>query len=108
MKNNRIISILLIAISALTYSGLTHSASLLEIYQQALQGDPQIHEAEARRLAALEARPQARGALLPQLSLTGDYTVAESSGTSIEIDELGNIGSLPSATESTTTRWQVA
>ena len=33
-------------------SGPAHSASLLEIYQQALQGDPQIHEAEARRLSA--------------------------------------------------------
>ncbi|MDJ0750896.1 MAG: TolC family outer membrane protein [Woeseiaceae bacterium] len=56
------------------------AASLLEIYQQALQSDPQIHEAEARRLAALEARPQARSAYLPQLSLTGDYEVTENSG----------------------------
>ena len=36
-----------------------NAASLLEIYQQALQSDPQVHEAEARRLAALEAKPQA-------------------------------------------------
>ncbi len=57
-----------------------NAASLLEIYQQALQSDPQIHEAEARRLAALEARPQARAAYLPQLTLTGDYEMTESSG----------------------------
>jgi hypothetical protein len=36
-------------------------ATLLEIYQQALQRDPTIREADARRLAALEAAPQARG-----------------------------------------------
>ncbi len=30
------------------------SASLLEVYQRALQSDPLIHEAESRRLAALE------------------------------------------------------
>ena len=36
-----------------------NAASLLEVYQQALQSDPRIHEAEARRLAALEAEPQA-------------------------------------------------
>ena len=44
--------------------GLGQAASLLEIYQQALQSDPRIHEAEARRLAALEAEPQARGLML--------------------------------------------
>ncbi len=57
-----------------------NAASLLEIYQQALQSDPQIHEAEARRLAALEAKPQARSAYLPQLSLSGDYSMTENSG----------------------------
>ena len=56
------------------------AASLLEIYQQALQSDPQIHEAEARRLAALEAKPQARSAYLPQLSADGTFTVGETSG----------------------------
>ena len=60
-------------LGALVVSGPAHSASLLEIYQQALQGDPQIHEAEARRLAALEAKPQARGVLLPQIDATADW-----------------------------------
>lgn len=57
-----------------------HAASLLEVYQQALQSDPLIHEAEARRLAALEAQPQARGVLLPQVSFNGDWTKTNSSG----------------------------
>ena len=41
------------------------SENLLEVYQAAVQSDPLIREAEARRMAALEAKPQARGVLLP-------------------------------------------
>ena len=85
MININKISVLLITLGALAVSGPAHSASLLEIYQQALQGDPQIHEAEARRLAAQEAKPQARGVLLPQISVTGDWTQSDVSGTSFSI-----------------------
>jgi outer membrane protein len=47
------------------------AADLLAIYQRALQNDPQLREAEATRLAALETKPQALAALLPQLSGSG-------------------------------------
>ena len=43
-------------------------ADLVAVYQRALQNDPQLREAEANRLAALESKPQALAALLPQLS----------------------------------------
>ncbi|MBT8077482.1 MAG: TolC family outer membrane protein [Gammaproteobacteria bacterium] len=56
------------------------AASLLEIYQQALQSDPLIHEADARRLAAEEVAPQARGSLFPQLSASGGWEQGASSG----------------------------
>ena len=107
MKKVNNINPLFLALGALTLSGPVHAATLLEVYQQALQGDPLIHQAEARRLAAHESKHQARGAYLPQVSLSGDYTTTESDGTNIEIDDQGNIGSLPSASESQTTRWQV-
>jgi outer membrane protein len=45
-----------------------NAADLLAVYQRALQNDPQLREAEANRLAALEAKPQAVAALLPQLN----------------------------------------
>ena len=80
MKKLRNINILAFVIGAMALPASAHAASLLEIYQQALQSDPQIHEAEARRLAALEAKPQARSAYLPQLSLSGDYSMTENSG----------------------------
>lgn len=47
------------------------AADLLAVYQRALQNDPQLREAEAIRLAALETKPQALSALLPQLSGSG-------------------------------------
>lgn len=80
MKNVNKFKSLLLTLGALALSGTAQSASLLEIYQQALQGDPQIHEAEARRMAALEAKPQARGVYLPQLSFGGSYTSSEQAG----------------------------
>lgn len=58
------------------------AADLLAVYQRALQNDPQLREAEATRLAALEAKPQALSALLPQLAGTGIVTRKRDSGTS--------------------------
>ena len=80
MKKLNHISGLLAITGLLAAAPSAHAASLLEIYQQALQSDPAIHEAEARRLAALEAKPQARSAYLPQISLTGDYQMTEQTG----------------------------
>lgn len=47
------------------------AADLMAVYQRALQNDPQLREAEATRLAALEAKPQALSSLLPQLTGNG-------------------------------------
>ncbi len=65
---------------AMALPGLAAAASLLEIYQQALQSDPLIHEAEARRMAALEQVPQARSSLLPQINAGGSWDQGSSSG----------------------------
>ncbi len=96
----------LVLTAALAAPWAVHAASLLEIYQQALQSDPRIHEAEALRLAALEAEPQARGVLLPQVSFAGDWTKSDFSGTSVGEDSAGNFGTFMSETESEVTRWQ--
>lgn len=45
-----------------------HADTLLQIYEKSLQSDPSIREAEANRLAVMEGKPIARGALLPQAS----------------------------------------
>lgn len=74
MKKNRKFLYLTPFLALFAGPGPAAAASLLEIYQQALQSDPLIHEAEARRLATLEAVPQARGQLLPQLRAGGTWT----------------------------------
>jgi outer membrane protein len=52
--------------------------NLIDVYQAAVRSDPVLREAEARRLAALEAKPQARGFLLPQVNLNGQYATRDS------------------------------
>ena len=59
--------------AALALPGVAPAADLTEIYHRALRNDPQLREAEANHLAALEARPQALSALLPQLTGSGGY-----------------------------------
>ena len=76
---------IVVVVTALGFAGPIQAESLLEVYQQALQNDPRIHEAEARRLAALEADPQARGVYLPQIDLGGSWTKSNSDG-----DGVGN------------------
>ncbi len=55
-------------VALLTASLPVIGADLLGVYDEALQNDPQIREAEATRKAQREARPQAFGTLLPQVS----------------------------------------
>jgi outer membrane protein len=82
------------------------AASLLEVYQQALQSDPLIHEAEARRLAALEAEPQARSFLLPQVGLNADWVTSTSEGDTLTTDEFGNPRIVNLRDESERLSWQ--
>jgi outer membrane protein len=47
------------------------SADLLDVFKAAAKSDPLILEAQARRMAALEVKPQARGLLFPQVNVNG-------------------------------------
>lgn len=80
MINNMKFKYLTPILFACTVSGVANAASLLEVYQQALQSDPLIHEAEARRMATYEAVPQARGSLLPQLNARGSWSKGSNTG----------------------------
>ncbi|HRP86459.1 MAG TPA: TolC family protein, partial [Gammaproteobacteria bacterium] len=72
---------LLFAALAMLAASPAQAVSLLDAYRDALRSDPTLREAAANRLAALEARPQARAALLPQVEGTGSYEYQYSSGT---------------------------
>lgn len=99
-------SCLLIAVSALGAPALVNASSLLEVYQQALQSDPLIHEAEARRLAALEAMPQARGVLFPQIVASGSWQTGDTTGSGVT-NQIGNISLVQFESTRETTSWDV-
>ncbi len=66
---------------ALLLAQAAHADSLLQVYEKALQSDPQVREAEANRLAVLEGKPIARGALLPQVTGTMNIASTAANGT---------------------------
>ena len=72
--------------------GLAAAADLEEIYQRALRNDPILREADANRLATLEAKPTALGALLPQINGTAGYTRDVTSGSSPQFIPNGSGG----------------
>ncbi len=65
-------------IGAIIFAGLLFTSAqaddLLELYNLALQADANYRAAANQRLATLEAKPQARAFLLPQLNFAADYT----------------------------------
>ena len=67
------------------------AADLLAVYQRALQNDPQLREAEANRLAALESKPQALAALLPQFSGSALASKERDSGSSNQSFSFTNV-----------------
>jgi outer membrane protein len=84
----RLLALLVLCTSA----AAAPAADLLAVYQRALQNDPQLREAEATRLAALEAKPQALSALLPQLSGSGIVTKERDTGSSNTIESVSAPG----------------
>src|ERR1700676_5650689 len=73
------------------------AADLLAVYQRSLQNDPQLREAEAPRLAALEPKPQALSALLPQLSGTGTVSREKDTGSTNTTEAISNTPGGPSS-----------
>ncbi len=71
-------------LSAAVSTGSSANA-LKDIYQQALQNDPNFQAAKARHLSAQQQSNISRAALLPQLSIQGSYsdTETESLGSSV-------------------------
>ena len=107
MKNVMSVRNLTLLLLSLASPALAHGASLLEVYQQALQSDPLIHEAESRRQAALEITPQARALLLPQISAGGQYQSSNFDGSSAESSAGGAVGVVDSESSTIFTGWTV-
>jgi outer membrane protein len=82
-------------IALLLSSHAVLAADLVAVYQRALQNDPQLREAEATRLAALESKPQALAALLPQLTGSGLVSRERDTGSSNLVQSESFNGSAP-------------
>jgi len=82
-----------------------NGADLTEIYHRALRNDPQLREAEDSHLAALESRPQALSALLPQVGATASYAHDNLDSQIPGYDVGSNSASFRTLTKSDTTQW---
>jgi len=83
---------LAIALWAIVLPGAAVAEDLLKVYDDAALNDPQMREATATRMATLEAKPQARALLLPQIagsaSIEKDRTVEDQSAPELFTDPL--------------------
>ncbi|MDD3762442.1 MAG: TolC family outer membrane protein [Nevskiales bacterium] len=67
--------------AALLLPGLAQANELMQVYDLAAQNDKTFEAARYGRDASLEAKPQARAALLPQLEASYNYGYADSEST---------------------------
>jgi outer membrane protein len=93
-----------VALSTLAVVGTARSEDLASVYQDALESDPLIREADANRRAAREARPQAWSSLLPQISgtLQASRNPSESVQPDFQVQPDGSVVIVPIPTEGET------
>lgn len=94
--------LLAVAIAATLGTVSAHADSLLDIYELAVQNDPQLKAAEATYRANIEAEDLGRAALLPQISAQAYYQDAETESDS-KSTTLSSTGSPTVIDQSTTT-----
>ena len=79
-----------LALVWLAFSSSASAKDLVGVFEDAVHNDPVIRGADATRLAAREARPQAWAAILPQLNGTAGITRDHNSGFQPQIFEGSN------------------
>ena len=89
----------LVLLACIAVGQAAGAADLLAVYHRALQNDPQLREAEANRLAAIEAKPQAQANLFPQLSASGSASKERDTGSTSTTVPLTGIPGAPSGQE---------
>lgn len=107
-----------LALGLLAFSGIASAKDLKGVFDDAVTNDPVIRQADANRLAAREARPQAWSAVLPQINGTANIVRDKNSGFQDQITEVGNpnnptappalvVVPLPETLSTTTKGWSV-
>jgi outer membrane protein len=102
-----------LALSLIAVTGAAAAKDLAGVYEDALRSDPTIRQADANRLAAREARPQAWSAVMPQIVGTANILRDHSSGYQDTLNESQTVPPviqvlpLPSTIDTTTRGWSV-
>jgi len=100
-----------LALVLLAFSGTAPAKDLVGVFEDAVHNDPVIRRADANRLAAREARPQAWAAVLPQLngtaSATGDHNAGEQPFFGTGPNGAPLVTSAPAVVDTTTKTWAV-
>jgi outer membrane protein len=107
------------ALVCLVFSGIAQPKDLMGVFADALTSDPVIRQADANRLAAREARPQAWSAVLPQLNGSAGITRDHNAGYQDQVEELANPANpngppllvvlpIPQTIDTTTKTWDLA
>ncbi len=99
-------------LASLVLAGSACARDLVGVYEDALRSDPQIRQADAVRLAAREARPQAWAAVLPQINGTLSRDQERREGTEAQFNFDPNTGqpipfALPFALNATAKTWSL-
>jgi outer membrane protein len=106
MNRGSTLALLLIALC-----GAVQSKDLVGVFEDALHNDPVIRQADANRLAAREARPQALATLLPQLNASAGVTGDHNAGTQPIFGTNPNgsvfVEAVPGVVDTTTRQWGV-
>lgn len=90
---------------ALAPTGTAHATDLLQAYEQARQSDPVLAATDAQRLTTGEGVPQARSALLPQISADASLSKSDidSDSNNQRFNDDGTIDSISTTVNSTAT-----
>jgi outer membrane protein len=98
-----------LALVLLAFSGAAPAKDLVGVFEDAVRNDPVIRQADANRLAAREARPQAWAALLPQLngtaSATGDHNAGQQPFFGTGANGAPLVQPVPAVVDTTTKAW---
>jgi outer membrane protein len=98
-----------LALVLLAFSGTAPAKDLVGVFEDAVHNDPVIRQADANRLAAREARPQAWAAVLPQLngtaSATGDHNAGQQPFFGTGANGAPLVLPVPAVVDTTTKAW---
>jgi outer membrane protein len=97
----------IIALVLLAFSGIAAPKDLAGVFEDAVHNDPVIRQADANRLAAREARPQAWAAVLPQLTGTAGVARDHNSGFQDQIFAPPTVQRFLTTSDTTTKQWAV-